>query len=264
MARVVLSKDEKIFIKNGVFDDFRLDGRERKDYRYFEIETDVVSNTSGSARLRLSKTDILVGVKAEIGEPVFGFPDYGRIEFLVNCSANASPKFEGRGGEELSSELSRILDKAFSNKSAIDLKSLSIVSGQQCWVLYVDALVLECGGNLFDSLSIAVKAALHNTRIPNVTVNVEEGMNELEISDDPYDFSRIDIKNVPVFVTLNKIEHEFVVDACMEEEFCTDGQILVAINGDGNISGIQRLGSSAVEPELLAEMLEVAVELENH
>lgn len=54
-----------------------------------------------------------------------------------------------------------------------------------------------------------------------------------------------------------KIEHEFVVDACMEEEFCTDGQILVAINGDGNISGIQRLGSSAVEPELLAEMLEV-------
>lgn len=36
-------------------------------------------------------------------------------------------------------------------------------------------------------------------------MNVEEGMNELEISDDPYDFSRIDIKNVPVFVTLNKV-----------------------------------------------------------
>lgn len=53
MASVVLSKDEKMFIKNGVFEDFRPDGRARIDYRHFEIETGIVSNTSGSARLRL-------------------------------------------------------------------------------------------------------------------------------------------------------------------------------------------------------------------
>ncbi|CAB4026019.1 Exosome complex component RRP42, partial [Paramuricea clavata] len=208
-----------------------------------------------------SKTDILVGVKAEIGGPAFGHPDCGRVEFFVNCSAHASPKFEGRGGEELSSELSRILDRACSNKSAVDLKSLSITSGQQCWVLYVDALVLECGGNLYDALSMAVKAALHNTRIPNVTVSMDEGEVELEISDDPFDCSRLDIKNIPLIVTLNKIEHDFVVDASMEEEFCCDGQLLVAVNGDGNICGIQRLGSSAVEPEMITEMLEAAVDI---
>lgn len=60
---------------------------------------------------------------------------------IFYSSAHASPKFEGRGGEELSSELSRILDRAWSNKSAVDLQSLSITPGQQCWVLYVDALV---------------------------------------------------------------------------------------------------------------------------
>ena len=43
----------------------------------------------------------------------------------------------------------------------------------------------------------------------------------------------------------------------MEEEFCSDGQLLVAVNGAGNICGIQRLGTSAVEPELITEMLEV-------
>jgi hypothetical protein len=43
----------------------------------------------------------------------------------------------------------------------------------------------------------------------------------------------------------------------MEEEFCSDGQLLVAVNGDGNVCGIQRLGSSAVEPEMMTEMLEV-------
>lgn len=54
-----------------------------------------------------------------------------------------------------------------------------------------------------------------------------------------------------------QIEHDFVVDASMEEEFCSDGQLLVAVNGGGNVCGIQRLGSSAVEPELITEMLEV-------
>ena len=43
----------------------------------------------------------------------------------------------------------------------------------------------------------------------------------------------------------------------MEEEFCSDSQLLVAVNGEGNICGVQRLGSSAVEPELITEMLEV-------
>ena len=46
MASVVLSKDEKVFIKNGVFDDFRLE-------TWIVIETGIVSNTNGSARLRL-------------------------------------------------------------------------------------------------------------------------------------------------------------------------------------------------------------------
>ena len=34
---------------------------------------------------------------------------------------------------------------------------------------------------------------------------MDEGEIELEISDDPYDCSRLDIKNVPVIVTLNKV-----------------------------------------------------------
>ena len=43
-------------------------------------------------------------------------------------------------------------------------------------------------------------------RIPNVTVNMDEGEMELEISDDPFDCSRLDIKNIPLIVTLNKVE----------------------------------------------------------
>ena len=34
-------------------DNLRIDGRSREDYRCMEVETDVVSNASGSARVRL-------------------------------------------------------------------------------------------------------------------------------------------------------------------------------------------------------------------
>jgi len=53
MADARLSSFERNFIVSGVQEDFRSDGRSCEDYRYFEIETGIVSNTSGSARLKL-------------------------------------------------------------------------------------------------------------------------------------------------------------------------------------------------------------------
>lgn len=49
-----------------------------------ELETDLVPHASGSARLRLANTDILVGVKAEIDKPSPTAPNKGKIEFFVD------------------------------------------------------------------------------------------------------------------------------------------------------------------------------------
>lgn len=258
MADTTLSEFERTYVVDGIEKDFRSDGRSCQDYRHFEVETGIVSNTSGSARLRLSKTDILVGVKVEIGEPHQLKPEQGYIEFFVDCSANASPEFEGRGGEELGSMLAKTLERAYNHPSAIDLESLCILPGKQCWVLYIDAVVLECGGNLFDSLSLAVKAALFNTRIPNVTVSMEEGDEQLEISDDPHDCRRLDVDPIPVTVTLSKIGHRHVVDASPQEETCSLAQLLVSINGDRNICAMQKVGSGALDPDSIFEMIETA------
>ena len=56
-------------------------------------------------------------------------------------SANATPEFEGRGGEELATEISNMLTRAYDCPSCIDLTKLCVVPGQQCWILYVDVLV---------------------------------------------------------------------------------------------------------------------------
>ena len=109
MSVLSLSEAERTFIIHGVQDDLRADGRHRDDFRHLELETGVVSNTNGSCRLRLGETDLLVGVKAELGEPHPATPRRGRLEFFVDCSANAAPEFEGRGGDQLASEISNIL-----------------------------------------------------------------------------------------------------------------------------------------------------------
>ncbi|XP_019629559.1 PREDICTED: exosome complex component RRP42-like [Branchiostoma belcheri] len=253
----VLSDAERLFIVHGVQDDLRSDGRACEDYRHVEVETDVVSNTSGSARLRLGNTDILVGVKAEMGEPDPGRPKEGKLEFFVDCSANASPEFEGRGGEELAIEVSNALQRIFNSKSTLDLTALCIIPGGQCWVLFVDVLVLECGGNLFDAVSLAVKAALYNTRIPTVIVTADdEGQQEIELSDDPYDVKRLDVDNVPLIVTLSKIGHRHVVDASWEEELCSLARLTVGVTQKGTIAGLNKEGSGSLDPESIYEMIE--------
>lgn len=85
-------------------------------------------------------------------------------------SALASPEFEGRGGEELGQHLALCLDEAYRNPSALPLPSLAIIPGRQCWVLFVDVLVLEWSGSVLDALSLAVTAALQ-VRLCSAVVN---------------------------------------------------------------------------------------------
>ncbi|XP_002157039.2 exosome complex component RRP42 [Hydra vulgaris] len=255
MATVMLSEEEKYFIVSGIEEDFRTDGRSCNDYRAITVQTGIISNTSGSAQVKLAGTNVLIGVKAEISEPLPSKPNLGKVEFFVDCSANASPIFEGRGGDELAFELSAALQNTFSG--AIDLEKLCIIPGKACWILYIDALVLECGGNLFDALSIAVKAALHNTRIPTLSIIGEGAEKSIEVSDDPYNSTPIDVSNIPILVTLNKVGERYIVDATAEEEICSDAQLLVSINQKGNVCSVQKHGSGGINPDLLFEMLKV-------
>ncbi|OCT75978.1 hypothetical protein XELAEV_18031165mg [Xenopus laevis] len=221
MASVVLSEAEKVYVLHGVQDDLRTDGRGCEDYRCIEVESDVVSNTTGSARVKIGHTDVLVGVKAEMGTPKLERP---------------GEEFEGRGGEELGTEIAFMLYKIFDNRSSIDLESLCIQAREHCWVLYVDVLLLECGGNLFDTISVAVKAALFNARIPKVRVmEDEEGGKDFELSDDPYDCVRLNVVNVPCIVTLSRMGHRHVVDATLQEEACSVASLLISVTSKGAV-----------------------------
>lgn len=259
MAGILLSEAEKTYILHGVEADFRNDGRSRNDYRPMELETDVVSNASGSARLRLANTDILVGVKTEIDVPSPETPKLGKIEFFVDCSANATPAFVGRGGEDLATEISNGLSKAY---SSFPLEKLCILERLQCWKLYVDILILECGGNLFDAVSIAVKSALCNTQIPSViAAEMDGGQVDLTLSDDPFDCWTLDITTAPVLVTLCKIGDHCVVDPTAEEESCGAASIVISVTESAKITAIFKVGVGSFHQQTLKDTLKVGQEI---
>ena len=51
-----------------------------------------------------------------------------RLEFFVDCSANATPEFEGRGGQALADSLSATLQRAY---NTFDTTSLCLLKGDQ-------------------------------------------------------------------------------------------------------------------------------------
>ncbi|XP_063221500.1 exosome complex component RRP42 isoform X2 [Bacillus rossius redtenbacheri] len=231
-------------------------------YRPIELETDVVPHASGSACLRLANTHVLVGVKTEIDVPFPERPDEGKLEFFIDCSANATPAFEGRGGEELAVEISNSLARAYQSPQSFNLKALNIMPGQQCWKLYVDILILECGGNLFDAISLAVKAALHNTQIPQVkAVSVDGGQLELNLSDDPFDCWRLDLSQAPVLMTLCKVGEHCILDPTGEEETCCAASAVVAVTPQARVTSVFKTGVGSFNPQTLAESLKLGHEV---
>ncbi|GAQ84934.1 3'-5'-exoribonuclease family protein [Klebsormidium nitens] len=260
-----LSAAELSFLEGGIAQDLRNDGRGREDFRSFSIQLDVISQASGSARVRLGATDILASIKAELGSPPAEFPHLGRLELAVEISPTAGPEFEGRGGEELSAELGKALERSFAGGAngtgaAVDLAALSVVEGKTCWVLYADVLVLNADGNILDASAIGIKAALSNTRIPKVEVLAGEGdeEGELELNDDPDECARVSTAAVPLIVTLTKVGRHYIADATGDEEAQMSSALSVAVNEKGQLCGVTKRGSAGIDPSVISDMLSVA------
>ena len=65
--------------------------------------------------------------------------------------------------------------------------------------------VLEWSGSVLDVLSLAVRAALHNTRIPQLIVTGEGEEVEVEVSDNPHDSTPVQIDHTPIIITLTQV-----------------------------------------------------------
>lgn len=231
----------------------RLDGRELTDYRQFTIEEGLIEKAEGSARIRLGKTEILVGVKIETGEPFPDTPNEGVLTVNAELVPLASPNFEPGPPDENSIELARIVDRGIRESKAIDTAKLCIEPGKKVFVVFVDIYVLNHDGNLIDASALAAVSALVNAKMPNY--EIEDGEVKIKTG-----YSPLPLKSHPITVTMAKINDKLIVDPWIEEEQVMDARISMAINEEGNICAIQKGGAGFFSPQKILEASKLAQE----
>ena len=72
----------------------RSDGRQLRELRPIHMETGLIETAEGSCRVHLGDTDVLVGIKASLGEPFSDTPDKGVLTTNVELLPIASPRFD--------------------------------------------------------------------------------------------------------------------------------------------------------------------------
>ena len=199
----------------------RLDERGLLDTREIKIEQGVIEKAEGSARVFLGKTQVLVGVKVETGEPFPDTPNDGVMTVNAELVPLAHPNFEPGPPDENSIELARVVDRGIRESHAIDTEKLCIEAGKKVFVVFVDVYVLNHDGNLIDASALAAMAALMNTKMPNY--EIKDG--ELKIKQG---YTPLPMKSHPITVTVGKINNKLIVDPWIEEETVMDARITFA------------------------------------
>ncbi|MCJ7560884.1 exosome complex protein Rrp42 [Candidatus Bathyarchaeota archaeon] len=228
----------------------RLDGRELTDYREVKVEPGFIERAEGSARVRLGKTEVLVGVKIETGAPFPDTPNEGVLTVSAELVPLASPSFEPGPPDENSIELARVVDRGIRESKAIAVEELCIEPGKKVFIIFVDVYVLNHDGNLIDASSLAALAALLNTKMFNY--EIKDG--EVKIKPG---YKPLSIRNYPIAVTVAKINDKLVVDPWLEEEQVMDARLTMTIEKDGNICAIQKGGYGYFTPDQVIEVSKI-------
>lgn len=231
----------------------RSDGRELTDYREMKIEQGIFERAEGSARVCLGKTEVVVGIKIETGEPFADTPDEGVLTVNAELVPLASPRFEPGPPDENSIELARIVDRGIRESKAIDTGKLCIEPGKKVFVVFVDVYVLNHDGNLIDASALAAMTALLNAKMPNY--EIEDGEVKIKSGHTP-----LPIRQRPITVTCAKIDDRLIIDPTLEEEQVMDARLSIAIDDDGDICAIQKGGAGYFTPEQALEVAKLAKE----
>ncbi len=240
------------YINNIISKGSRIDGRKIDEHRKITIEKDVVEQAEGSAKVKLGETEVVVGVKMDVGEPFPDTPNEGVLIVNAELSPLASPEFELGPPREEAIELARIVDRGIRESNCIDREKLCIKKGEKVWLIFVDIQPLNHDGNLIDASGIAAIEALLNTKMPeydakNEVVNYEKKKVKLPV------------KEKPIPVTLAQINDKLVADPGIEEEDVMTSRITIVTKENGNICAIQKGGRSGFLMESIEEAIETAV-----
>ena len=238
-------------IKKYLAEGKRFDGRKPEEFRDLVIEKDVSKKAEGSVRVRLGKTEVIVGVKLDVGEPYPDSQDKGNLMVTAEILPMCSERVElGKPGFD-SIELGRVIDRGIRESKVIDLKGLCIEEGKKVWTVFIDIYTINDDGNLLDAAGIGALAALKIAKIPKYDSKEEKVLYGEHDKSVPLN------KINPIAITIHKIGKNLIVDPTREEEDISETRLTIGIS-DGNISSMQKGNSQTMNLDEIMKAVDIA------
>ena len=233
--------------------DTRLDGRKAKEYRKpIKVEPGIIKTAEGSAKVTIGETEVMVGVKMEVGTPYPDVPDSGTIIVGAELLPMSNPDFElGPPGIQ-AIEIARVVDRGIRESKAIDFKELCIEKGEKVWLILIDICTINDAGNLLDAASLAALAAIKNARFPKYNgekVDYKEKTSK-----------KLPVTKDPIGITVCKIGDKFIVDPITEEEKVIDARLTVVSEKDGTLCAMQKGNDQPLTSEDIMSMVDIGIE----
>ncbi|KAL5467327.1 hypothetical protein EMCRGX_G031540 [Ephydatia muelleri] len=213
------------FLNKFLDEGIRPDERTLEASRSLAINAGALTTANGSALIRLGDTVVICGVKAELANPHLDRPDEGYIVCNMEVPPCCSP---------------HVTREWMPRSNCLNLFDLCIVSGELCWVLYVDVVCLCADGCVQDAAVMAMSAALADTVLP--AVSVQDGKPVVTLQQR----RRLSIQSLPVSITYGFFNKHVLVDPTAEEEALCTGLLSLTVLSDGKIAGMSKRGKYLV------------------
>ena len=249
-------------VKNGK----RADGRKFDEFRNIEIETGLISKAEGSARVKIGKTQVVAGIKMDIGEPYSDSPEKGVMMTAAELIPLASPDFEAGPPRENAIELARVVDRGIRESEVIGLDKLCIEPGDIIWLVFIDIHIIDFDGNLFDAASLAALAALFNTTVPieRMRPNLERLQEKIPsvktyLDENPKDY-QLPMNEPPISCTSVKFNDVVVLDPSLDEEEIAEARLTVATDKNGDIRAMQKGLDGSFTVEEIKKIIKTSID----
>ena len=239
------SSIKRDFLYNLAKNGKRQDGRDLLTFRDIKIETGLISKAEGSARVRIGNTQVVAGIKMDVGEPYPDTPESGVITTAAELNPLASPDFESGPPREDAIELARVVDRGIRESEVIELDKLCIEPKEKIWIVFIDIHIIDYDGNLFDAASLAALAAILTTKVPAKRFDLGE--------DYP-----LPVKDPPISCTSVKFNDVLLFDPSLDEELIAEARITVATDSNGHIRAMQKGLNGSYTVEEIKKIIKVS------
>jgi len=245
MSKDVLSDIKRMHIMRLLESGKRIDGRGFEERRKIELMPNFVPRAEGSARLKLGDTDVLAGIKMDIGTPFSDTPDSGVMTTNAELIPMASPFFESGPPRPGAIEISRVVDRGIRESQTVDMGKLCITPGEEVWIMFIDIHTLDYDGNLFDAASLAALSALKSTTVP--AAKFDKGEDYV-----------LPVEHLPIASTFVKIGDKILLDPNYEEQQVANARLTVTFDENGDLRAMQKGIGGGFTSEEVKYMMEVA------